>query len=82
MSLRVLVSVLLVSLIVAPATAQNRRDAEETERVSRKFKIGANGRFTLSNISGDVVLSSGSGEACGGTAILEQPRASAQGPPY
>ncbi len=62
MSLRVFVSVLLVSLIIAPAAAQNRRDAEETERVSRKFKIGANGRFTLSNISGDVVLSSGSGE--------------------
>jgi hypothetical protein len=51
-----------VALLVAlPAFAQDRR-GEETERISRQFKIGANGRLTLSNISGEIVLTAGSGD--------------------
>lgn len=51
-----------VALLVAlPAFAQDRR-GEETERLSRQFKIGANGRLTLSNISGEIVLTAGSGD--------------------
>jgi DUF4097 and DUF4098 domain-containing protein YvlB len=58
-----LASVAAAVLLTAwPAAAQNRREAEETERISRKFTIGENGRFTLANISGNVTLSSGSGD--------------------
>ena len=49
-------------LVALPAFAQDRRGAEETERISRQFRIGANGRLTLSNISGEIVLTAGSGE--------------------
>ena len=35
---------------------------EQTERVSRKVKIGRYGRFTLTNISGDILVSPGSGD--------------------
>ena len=49
-------------LIALPAVAQDRRGDEQTERVSRKFKIGATGRFTLSNISGDIAVTAGSGD--------------------
>jgi DUF4097 and DUF4098 domain-containing protein YvlB len=57
------VVVMAVALFVAlPAFAQDRRGGEETERVSRKFTIGAAGRLTLSNISGDIVLTAGAGE--------------------
>ena len=52
----------LLLLVALPAGAQDRRGAEESERISRKLRIGANGRFTLANISGDVVVSSGSGD--------------------
>ena len=34
---------------------------EQTERFSRKVKIGRDGRFSLSNISGDIVVTAGSG---------------------
>jgi len=51
-----------VALLVAlPAFGQDRR-GEETERISRQFKIGANGRLTLANISGEIVLTAGSGD--------------------
>jgi DUF4097 and DUF4098 domain-containing protein YvlB len=48
-------------LVALPAFAQDRR-GEETERISRQFKIGANGRLTLANISGEIVLTAGSGD--------------------
>jgi DUF4097 and DUF4098 domain-containing protein YvlB len=48
-------------LVALPVLAQERR-GEETERLSRQFKIGANGRLTLSNISGEIVLTAGSGD--------------------
>ena len=34
---------------------------EQTERFSRKVKIGRDGRFSLSNISGDIVVTGGGG---------------------
>ena len=48
-------------LIAVPALAQDRRN-EETERISRKFKIGAAGRLGLANISGDIVVTAGAGD--------------------
>ncbi len=57
------VVVVAVALLVAlPAFAQDRRGNEETERVSRKFKIGAAGRLALSNISGNIVVMAGAGD--------------------
>ena len=35
---------------------------EQTERFSRKVKIGRDGRFSLSNISGDIVVTGGGGD--------------------
>jgi DUF4097 and DUF4098 domain-containing protein YvlB len=46
----------------ARAFAQDRGGAEETERISRKFKIGAAGRLALANVSGDIVVTAGSGD--------------------
>ena len=51
-----------VALFIAvPALAQDRRN-EETERISRRFKIGAAGRLGLANISGDIVVTAGAGD--------------------
>jgi DUF4097 and DUF4098 domain-containing protein YvlB len=49
-------------LIALPVVAQDRRGDEQTERISRKFKIGATGRLALSNISGDIAVTAGSGD--------------------
>jgi Putative adhesin len=38
------------------------RGPEQTERFSRKAKIGRDGRVSVSNISGDIVVSAGSGD--------------------
>ena len=46
----------------APAAAQNRRGPEETERFSRKVRLGDDGRFILSNIAGDIVITGGGGD--------------------
>ena len=35
---------------------------EQTDRFSRKVKIGRDGRFSLSNISGDIVVTAGGGD--------------------
>ena len=35
---------------------------EQTERVSRKVKIGRDGRFSLANIAGDIVVTGGTGD--------------------
>jgi DUF4097 and DUF4098 domain-containing protein YvlB len=63
MSVKVFVVAAAVGLALTawPAAAQERRGPEETERVTRTFKLGDNGRFTLSNVSGDVVVTGGSG---------------------
>ena len=61
MRVQKLVVAAAVLLVALPAFAQDRR-GEETERISRQFKIGANGRLTLSNISGEIVLTAGSGD--------------------
>src|SRR5436190_14176425 len=38
------------------------RGPEQTERFSRKVKIGRDGRVSVSNISGDIVVTAGSGD--------------------
>ena len=48
---------------VRPGAYQGRTNGpEQTERFSRKVKIGRDGRFTLANISGDIVVTAGSGD--------------------
>jgi DUF4097 and DUF4098 domain-containing protein YvlB len=52
-----------VSDTVTPGAYQGRNNGpEQTERFSRKVKIGRDGRFSLSNISGEIVVSAGSGD--------------------
>src|SRR4029079_14377725 len=48
----------------APVRAYQGRNAgpEQTERFSRKVKIGRDGRVSVSNISGDIVVTAGSGD--------------------
>ena len=41
---------------------QGRLGPEQTERFSRKVKLGRDGRVILSNISGDVIVTGGSGD--------------------
>jgi hypothetical protein len=46
-----------------PGAYQGRNNGpEQTERFSRKVKIGRDGRFSLGNISGDIVVTAGSGD--------------------
>ena len=46
-----------------PGAYQGRHNGpEQTEHFSRKVKIGRDGRFTLTNISGDIVVTSGAGD--------------------
>jgi hypothetical protein len=46
-----------------PGTYQGRNNGpEQTERFSRKVKIGRDGRFSLGNISGDLVVTGGTGD--------------------
>ena len=48
---------------LGPGAYQGRNNGpEQTERFSRKVKIGRDGRFSLSNISGDIVVTAGSGD--------------------
>jgi DUF4097 and DUF4098 domain-containing protein YvlB len=48
---------------VKPGAYQGRNNGpEQTERFSRKVKIGRDGRFSLNNISGEIVVSAGSGD--------------------
>ncbi len=46
----------------ALARAYQGRGTEETERFSRRVKIGRDGRVTVSNISGDIVVTGGAGD--------------------
>ena len=41
---------------------QGNNGPEQTERFSRKIKIGRDGRFSVSNIAGDIVVTGGSGD--------------------
>ena len=46
-----------------PGAYQGRNNGpDQSERFSRKLKIGRDGRFSLSNISGDIVVTAGSGD--------------------
>jgi hypothetical protein len=46
-----------------PGAYQGRNNGpEQTERYSRKAKIGRDGRFSLTNISGDIVVTAGTGD--------------------
>jgi DUF4097 and DUF4098 domain-containing protein YvlB len=51
-----------IALSAVPAAAQDRRGPEETERFSRKVRLGNDGRFILANIAGDVVITGGGGD--------------------
>ena len=57
--------IVLRDLVPTPGSGayQGRNNGpEQTERFSRKVKIGRDGRFSLSNISGDIVVTAGSGD--------------------
>jgi DUF4097 and DUF4098 domain-containing protein YvlB len=48
---------------IRPGGYQGRNNGpEQTERFSRKVKIGRDGRLTLGNISGDITVTAGSGD--------------------
>ena len=52
-----------VTHTLKPGAYQGRNNgSEQTERFSRKVKIGRDGRFSLANISGDIVVTAGSGD--------------------
>ncbi len=49
--------------VARPGAYQGRNNGpEQTERFSRKVKIGRDGRFSLSNIAGDIVVTAGGGD--------------------
>ncbi len=41
---------------------QGRRESEQTDRFSYKGRIGRDGRFSLSNVDGDITITGGSGD--------------------
>jgi hypothetical protein len=46
-----------------PGAYQGRNNGpEQTERFSRKVKIGRDGRFSLGNIAGDIIVTAGAGD--------------------
>ncbi len=48
---------------VRPPTYQGRyRGPEQTERFSRKIKIGRDGRVSVGNIAGDIIVTGGPGD--------------------
>lgn len=48
---------------------QARRGPEQTERVAKSFKVGANGMLTLANVSGDITIQAGQGDTIAVEAI-------------
>jgi DUF4097 and DUF4098 domain-containing protein YvlB len=52
------------TLRATPARAYQGRDRgpEQSERFSRKVKLGRDGRVSVANVSGDIVVSAGSGD--------------------
>ena len=61
---RIVVREVVREIARAPHTAYQGRDRgpEQTERFSRKVRIGRDGRVSVQNISGDIVVSAGSGD--------------------
>jgi hypothetical protein len=45
-----------------PTAYQGRSGPERTERFSRKIKIGRDGRVTVNNVAGDIVVTGGPGD--------------------
>jgi DUF4097 and DUF4098 domain-containing protein YvlB len=53
----------LVRTALKPGAYQGRNNGpEQTEHFTRKIKIGRDGRFSLTNISGEIVVTAGSGD--------------------
>jgi hypothetical protein len=52
----------LVRAVKAGAYQGRDRGQEQTERFSRKLKLGRDGRVSIANISGDIVVTAGSGD--------------------
>jgi len=53
----------IIRTSLKPGAYQGRNNGpEQTEHVSRKVKIGRDGRFSLSNIAGDIVVTTGGGD--------------------
>lgn len=48
--------------LASPAPAYQGRGPEQTERFSRKVKLGREGTVTISNLSGDIVVTGGAGD--------------------
>src|SRR5436305_9313047 len=50
--------------VATPGRAYQGRDRgpEQTERFSRKVKVGRDGRVSVSNISGDITVTAGGGD--------------------
>src|SRR5438445_3981342 len=44
------------------ARYQGRGGPEQTERFSRRIRLGRDGRVSISNISGDITITGGSGD--------------------
>jgi DUF4097 and DUF4098 domain-containing protein YvlB len=57
-----LVSREVVRVIRTGAYQGRNNGPEQTERFSRKVKIGRDGRFSLANVSGDIVVTGGGGD--------------------
>jgi DUF4097 and DUF4098 domain-containing protein YvlB len=51
-----------VEAVVESAQRQQRTGREETERFSRRVRLGQTGSFIVTNVSGDIAVSGGSGE--------------------
>jgi DUF4097 and DUF4098 domain-containing protein YvlB len=45
-----------------PPAYQGQSGADQTERFSRRVRIGRDGRFSINNIAGDIIVTSGSGD--------------------
>jgi DUF4097 and DUF4098 domain-containing protein YvlB len=45
-----------------PPAYQGQSGADQTERFSRRARIGRDGRFSINNIAGDIIVTSGSGD--------------------
>src|SRR5207253_3718210 len=58
---------------VRHATYQGRnRGAEQTERFSRKIRIGRNGSLNVGNISGDIAVTGGRGDEVSSEAVKQE----------
>src|SRR4051812_48546282 len=52
----------VVRTVRAGAYQGRDRGAEQTERFSRKVKVGRDGRVSIANIAGDIIVTGGSGD--------------------